>query len=184
MDITHFQELGTRSTKASKFPTKVYQQKKLYPLFNELSRDNIQSNLEYFTSFHNRFYKSEYGKSSSRWLLRLINETIYETGAHTKGVSVAPFQHAWDQNSIIVTIPGITNSTIVVGAHLDSVNHTDPMGGRAPGADDDGSGTMPILEVLRVLLTAPDIPEGRAVNAIEFHWYSAEEAGMLGSQDI
>jgi bacterial leucyl aminopeptidase len=72
----------------------------------------------------------------------------------------------------------------VVGAHQDSANYQYPMDGRAPGADDDGSGTMTILEVLRVLLSSKDILEGKAENTIEFHWYAAEEAGLLGSQDI
>ena len=38
------------------------------------------------------------------------------------------------------------------------------------GADDDGSGTVTILEAYRALL-ASDFKPNRAV---EFHWYSAE----------
>lgn len=58
------------------------------------------------------------------------------------------------------------------------------MNGRAPGADDDESGTMTTLEVLRVLLASKDILEGKAVNTIEFHWSAAEKSGLLGMQAI
>jgi leucyl aminopeptidase len=58
------------------------------------------------------------------------------------------------------------------------------MTGRAPGGDDDGSGTMTILEVLRVLLGSKEVLEGKSENTIEFHWYAAEEGGLLGSQAI
>ncbi len=51
----------------------------------------------------------------------------------------------------------------------------------APGADDDGSGTTSILEAFRVLTEKEWTPtEG----AVEFHWYSAEEGGLLGSQAV
>lgn len=58
------------------------------------------------------------------------------------------------------------------------------MNGREPGADDDGSGTITILEVLPVLLGSRGDLEGKAENTIEFHWYSAEEGGLLFSQYI
>jgi leucyl aminopeptidase len=172
MDITDFQSLGSirgQSTKENKFPQEVVHKKEVVLLSKHLKKANIQKHLEYFTTFHNRFYNSSYGKSSSRWLINLINDTIKETGPDKYGVSVAPFEHAWDQHSIIVTIPGKCKSTVVVGAHQDSVNHADRMKGRAPGADDDGSGTMTILETLRVLLSSPDVLNGKVENTIEFH---------------
>lgn len=53
-----------------------------------------------------------------------------------------------------------------------------------PNLDDDGSGSMTILEAFRVLLTDERVAAGQAPNTIEFHWYSAEEGGLLGSQAI
>lgn len=187
MDITEFRDLGSLHTMLvhkNKFPKAVAQKHKLFPLCEDLDSSKIKANLEQFTSFHNRYYISEHGAQSSKWLLDLVNSTITEAGADKYGVTVKPFEHEWPQHSIIVSIPGKTNSTIVVGGHQDSANYWDPINGRAPGADDDGSGTMTILEVLRVLLTSKDILEGKAENTIEFHWYAAEEAGLLGSQAI
>ena len=59
------------------------------------------------------------------------------------------------------------------------------MAGRAPGADDDGSGTFVLVEALRVLLMDERIKAGEAENTIEFHWYAGEEGGgLLGSQAV
>lgn len=43
---------------------------------------------------------------------------------------------------------------------------------------------MTILEAFRTLLKSKDVVSGKADNTIEFHWYSAEEGGLLGSQAI
>lgn len=88
------------------------------------------------------------------------------------------------QNSIIATLPGKSEKAIVIGAHQDSINLFLPSILSAPGADDDGSGTVTILEALRVILQDRDIAQGKAENTLEFHWYSAEEGGLLGSQAI
>jgi bacterial leucyl aminopeptidase len=112
-----------------------------------------------------------------------VRNTIKEAGAEDH-VTAEHFPHSWGQNSIIATIPGKTNSTVVIGAHQDSINLWLPSILAAPGADDDGSGTVTILEAFRVLLQSKDIVEGNHENTIEFHWYSAEEGGLLGSQAI
>lgn len=48
------------------------------------------------------------------------------------------------------------------------------------GADDDGSGTTSSLEALRALVHANYTPS----TPVEFHYFSAEEGGLLGSQAI
>lgn len=48
------------------------------------------------------------------------------------------------------------------------------------GADDDGSGTTSSLEALRALSHGNYTPE----TPLEFHYYSAEEGGLLGSQAV
>ena len=37
---------------------------------------------------------------------------------------------------------------------------------------------------MRTLLLSEDVISGNAANTIEFHWYSAEEGGLLGSQAV
>ncbi|KAI1106633.1 Zn-dependent exopeptidase [Jackrogersella minutella] len=187
MDITENSELGALHTTSKTnpvFPEKVQLQTEVHPLLKNLSKDLLQEHLEKFSSFHTRYYKSDYGRQSSEWLLKTVQDTINEAGADKYGVKAEHFKHSWGQNSIIATIPGQSNSTVVIGAHQDSINLWLPSVLPAPGADDDGSGTVTILEAFRVLLSSQDIIKGNAPNTIEFHWYSAEEGGLLGSQAI
>ncbi|KAL1846090.1 hypothetical protein VTK73DRAFT_355 [Phialemonium thermophilum] len=185
-DITDHPDFGllnARSLSRKTFPKGPKLQKQVRPLLANLSKSEMKDHLETFTSFHTRYYKSQYGKQSSEWLLGEVRKTIAAAGAEDR-VSAEPFPHPWGQNSIIATIPGRTNATVVVGAHQDSINLWFPSVLAAPGADDDGSGTVTILEALRVLLSDEDVVQGRHENTIEFHWYSAEEGGLLGSQAI
>ncbi|KAK0643810.1 hypothetical protein B0T16DRAFT_332799 [Cercophora newfieldiana] len=183
-DITDNADLATlRVASKSVFPKKIAYQKEVNPLLEKLSKQEMEDHLTKFTSFHTRYYKSDYGAQSSAWLLDEVRNTIKEAGAESH-VTAEPFKHPWGQNSIIATIPGKTNSTVVIGAHQDSINLWLPSILAAPGADDDGSGTVTILEAFRVLLQSKDIVEGNHANTIEFHWYSAEEGGLLGSQAI
>lgn len=75
--------------------------------------------------------------------------------------------------------PAIKLPLLIIGAHQDSANYNLPLL-PAPGADDDGSGTVTILEAFRALVQAGFKPEC----PVEFHWYAAEEAGLLGSLDV
>ena len=190
MDITETPSLGAlrlptaAAKKTVQFPKKPAYRESLARLMKELSKKNMRSNLEKFTSFHTRYYRSTSGAESSAWLYGRVNETVYESGAHKHGANVKVFPHPWGQNSVIATIPGKSEKTVVIGAHQDSINLFLPSLLAAPGADDDGSGTVTILEALRVLLQSPDIVNGSAQNTVEFHWYSAEEGGLLGSQAI
>jgi len=73
---------------------------------------------------------------------------------------------------------------VVVGAHQDSINLLFPNLLRAPGADDDGSGTVTTLEALRLVVAAIATGLFTPHNTLEFHYYSAEEGGLLGSIDV
>ena len=190
MDITDTPNLGALRTldvkrdSTPQFPNKPAYNDSLAPLLKELKQKNMHKNLEKFTSFHTRYYRSTYGAESSAWLYAKVNQTIHDSGAGEYGARVEPFEHPWGQNSIIATIPGKSDKTVVIGAHQDSINLFLPSILSAPGADDDGSGTVTILESLRVLLESEAIMKGNASNTVEFHWYSAEEGGLLGSQAI
>jgi leucyl aminopeptidase len=186
MDITDTQDLGSviKTTASVSYPCQVAYNKSIRPLLKELDKENMRAHLERFTSFHTRYYRSNYGAQSSKWLLEQVRSIVNASGALDHGATVKPFTHPWGQSSVIAQIPGKSNKTIVIGAHQDSINLFLPPILAAPGADDDGSGTVTILEALRVLLKDEDIVKGKAPNTIEFHWYSAEEGGLLGSQAI
>ncbi|RIA92940.1 hypothetical protein C1645_763698 [Glomus cerebriforme] len=185
MDVTDYLELGTyyKPTSKYEYPVQPSFSKEVKPFLGNLTTKYMEENLETFTSFHNRYYRSKYGVESSNWLFEKISSIIKDAGDKVD-VSVRKFSHTWPQNSIIARFEGYDpdkdNEVVIVGAHQDSVNMWFPSFGRAPGADDDGSGTVTILESFRVLVAGGFKPQ----RPVEFHWYSAEEAGLLGSQAI
>ncbi|GKT52456.1 leucine aminopeptidase 1 [Colletotrichum spaethianum] len=189
-DITEWSDVPTVASSADfkllaalPFPTEMNQTCHVNALIPKLNKDNMRTHLERFSSFHNRYYLSRTGVESAEWLYGQISAVVDASGHPTANVRYV--RHvAWSQPSIIVTIPGRNQRTVVVGAHLDSVISGDRGAGRAPGADDNGSGSVMILEVLRVFLSDKRIASGDLLNTVEFHWYGAEEAGLLGSQDI
>jgi Zn-dependent M28 family amino/carboxypeptidase len=46
------------------------------------------------------------------------------------------------------------------------------------GADDDGSGSVAVLEIAEALASGPERPK----RSILFVWHTAEEMGLLGSK--
>ncbi|KAJ1954790.1 Leucine aminopeptidase 1, partial [Linderina pennispora] len=176
IDITDTQDLQRASNfVALDFPTTLTHQTQVNAAIPKISDAVPKSVLTNFTQFTNRYYNSNNGKTSSTWLLNTIKSTV-------PGIDVQPFAHRFPQSSIIARIPGTTKASeiVVISAHQDSINQGNPSTGRAPGADDDGSGTVTILEALRVLVASGLKP----ARTIEFHWYAGEEGGLLGSSDI
>ncbi|KAF9932780.1 Leucine aminopeptidase 1 [Linnemannia zychae] len=185
MDITDHQDFdpSLRSMSYLPLPKKAMHQTKFARYVDGLSTANMEAALQEFTSFHTRFFMSKSGYESAQWLFKQISDLIEESDADSD-VSLRKFHHKWDQFSIIVRFEGtdedLSNQPVIVGAHQDSINPWNPVWGRSPGADDDGSGTITTLEVFRTLINNGFRPN----RPVEFHWYSAEEVGMLGSQAV
>jgi bacterial leucyl aminopeptidase len=80
------------------------------------------------------------------------------------------------QANVIATLHGNLDlrNEIIVGGHIDS--RTLPLD-RAPGADDDASGTAAVLEIARVMITSGYRP----ATTIRFIGFAAEEPGLVGS---
>ncbi|KAK7039166.1 hypothetical protein VNI00_010070 [Paramarasmius palmivorus] len=149
------------------------------PILATLSIPNMQADLTTLTAFNNRYYATTTGVQASDWVLNRA-KTIATGRAD---ITVTQFKHNFAQSSVIARIAGATSPSgpvTIIGAHLDSINIANPVNGRAPGADDDGTGTVNLMEAFRALVAAGFKPS----TPLEFHWYAAEEAGLLGSQDI
>ena len=72
------------------------------------------------------------------------------------------------------------DEVVVFGGHLDSINSRSfGREAHAPGADDNASGSAVLLEVLRIV-SQKEAPQ----RSIQFFWYGAEEAGLIGSGEI
>ncbi|KAH9847040.1 Zn-dependent exopeptidase [Lenzites betulinus] len=147
------------------------------PILKTLSTTNMQSYLTTLTAYNNRYYTSTTGKAASQWIF----DKITELAGTRSGITVSKFTHSWAQFSVVARFEGKSSGPVtIIGAHEDSINLSSPTSGRAPGADDDGSGTVNLIEVFRALVAAGFTPS----TPVEFHWYSGEEAGLLGSQAI
>ncbi|MCB0826718.1 MAG: M28 family peptidase [Armatimonadetes bacterium] len=87
-------------------------------------------------------------------------------------------------NNVIGIVPGsdpkLKEEMISIGAHYDhvGVGRADNNGDTIyNGADDDGSGTVALLEMSRVVAQGP-----RPKRSMMFIWYCGEEKGLLGSE--
>ncbi|KAF1940821.1 Zn-dependent exopeptidase [Clathrospora elynae] len=173
---------SSRNTASGHIP-QLAQGETVQNLIDQLSSTNMRRNLETFSIFNYRYYQLETGNQSAEWLLAQARSYLPPGSP----VTVSIFPHVYRQSSIVATITGKTAKTIVVGAHQDSINGAAGRNGttaRAPGADDNGSGSMTTLEAFRVLIQHSAIANGSAQHTIEFHWYAAEEVGLLGSSNI
>jgi leucyl aminopeptidase len=184
MDITDHQtvpQAGAKIPSTLAIPTALRFQSVVTPALSRISIPRMTEFLTTFIAFNNRYYTAASGSESSNFLLSEIQRTIASSGY--QGVAtVSQYTHSWAQKSVIARIQGTNGNPkqiIVLGAHQDSTSSGMPTG-RAPGADDDGSGSTTILEAFRVLLESGFIPK----TTIEFQWYAAEEVGLRGSQDI
>ncbi|ORY68538.1 peptidase family M28 [Pseudomassariella vexata] len=71
-------------------------------------------------------------------------------------------------NIIAQTIEGDPDNCVMLGGHSDSVEE-------GPGINDDGTGSLSLLEV------AKQLTEYSVNNCVRFAWWAAEEEGLLGS---
>ncbi|KZV93709.1 Zn-dependent exopeptidase [Exidia glandulosa HHB12029] len=196
MDITDQPNLGSYNaqrqsmlyTEQSLLPAlPASQRERLHAAMQVLDEQNLRDDIAVLSAFWNRNYRSDWGRKSSHWVFEHVQGILNTTKADSKlRTSVRKFGHKFPQSSVIAHIEAADDDTkdkqlIILGAHQDSLNYWMPFY-RAPGADDDGSGTVTIMQVLRSILEHEFVPPKGL--AIEFQWYAAEEGGLLGSQDI
>jgi len=141
-----------------------------------LDKDRIATTIRELSAFPNRYFQSPSGVEAAKWLQQRWRSFTSRTD-----VTVELVRHAWEQPSVVMTIPGTTRASevVVIGGHLDSIS-LGRSAGTAPGADDDASGIATLTEVARVLLAA----DYRPARTLVFMGYAAEEVGLRGSQAI
>ena len=144
-----------------------------------LREDNIRNMITWLSSYPNRFNKDANPNTHVDQFYDRVNTMMAAYQGPWKIEKVA--HQSTRQQSIRVTITGKSRpqEIVVVGGHLDSINQSWMGSKKAPGADDNASGSSNIFEALRVLISQPQ-PE----RTIEFYWYAGEESGLLGSAEI
>lgn len=77
-------------------------------------------------------------------------------------------QKAATTNLIVQTKDGDPDNCVMLGGHSDSVSE-------GPGINDDGSGSLTLLEI------ATHLVNYKVNNCVRFAWWAGEEEGLLGS---
>lgn len=152
-------------------------------LFSNASVANITSTMNTLQGLSSRYYSGASGPAASNQV-EAIFRSAYAGSTWSSGViSTAQVSHtgiAANQPSVISGLTGTSDDAtiVVIGSHLDSINHSDQ--NNAPGADDNASGVAILAETMRVL-AANNI---RFKRRVEWHAYGAEEIGLIGSGQI
>jgi len=154
-------------------------------LIARLSSGRVEATVRTLAAFENRFFTSDGGVQAVEWL-----RGQYAAIGH--GVRSVPFEHTalWRQPSLVSSV-GSGARTVVLGAHVDSINRqnwtVNERTGRAPGANDDGTGIAVGLDVMRAfaeLAAGGEHSELTQRATLVTHAYAAEEVGLLGSRRV
>jgi leucyl aminopeptidase len=183
IDITdhpHYPVKNAKPLSTNAIPTTLKFQDTVKNLLARIDRARVEAFVKEFSTFHTRYYQSETGEQSQKWLLSEVQTSL----RNYSGVSsVKEVDHGFRQHSVVARIEGsdptLKSEVVVLGAHQDSLNLRGSTL-RAPGADDNASGSVTVLETLRVIAGSGVVPK----RSIEFHWYAAEEVGLVGSGAI
>jgi leucyl aminopeptidase len=145
----------------------------------QVSPAGIKKWVEWFSAFPSRFNHGERANDAITNLKGSLEELARQ---YSYPITVEFISHqSTAQKSLRFSIQGSIHpeQVIVLGAHADSVNWQDGSSARAPGADDNASGSSDLLEALRILLA-----QGQPERSVHFFWYAGEESGLLGSAEI
>jgi hypothetical protein len=100
--------------------------------------------------------------------------------------ALAPETETVEAKNVVAVLPGRDGTRageyVVLGAHYDHVGIGEPVDGDSiyNGADDNATGTTALLEIAERFARAPAAE--RPARSLLFVWFTAEEAGLLGSE--
>jgi len=163
------------------FNASAYQQDEPDPhvqeFVNSLDGDRIRAIVEHLASYNSRNSLSPDTPRAGDW----IADFMADNGC--QNIQKLTFRNGWAPN-VLCEFPGTDPNAlpIVVGGHYDSrsTNVNSPTQ-RAPGADDNGSGSAAVMEILA---TAHELIENEGFSfeaKIIFVVFAGEEQGLVGS---
>lgn len=104
------------------------------------------------------------GSDASSYIKKLKNGQSVDASAYIDAI----VETIETTNIIAQTTEGDPNNCVMLGGHSDSV-------AEGPGINDDGSGSLTLLEV------ATQLTNYHVNNCVRFAWWAGEEEGLLGS---
>ncbi len=145
---------------------------------DEVSAQNLKEWVTWLSSFESRYNRAKDPNVHVVQMQQRIEGLLQGTKWTYK---IDLIDHtSTKQKSIRLRLEGtdLKDEVIVMGGHLDSISGMFGSG-KAPGADDNASGSSNLIEALRII--SQRAPTRRS---IEFFWYAGEESGLLGSAEI
>jgi leucyl aminopeptidase len=143
----------------------------------QLNPQEIWSNLTILTQFPDRYANSDTGVRAAEWIKTQVETMAKNYGRQNVHVYFVNTGSLYKQPSVIAKIGDSNEPGIVVSGHLDTLKKRSS---NMPGADDDGSGSVSVLEATRTIL-ASNLQFKKPIYMI---WYAAEEEGLVGSQYV
>ena len=145
-------------------------------LLKQVNPQNMWNNLTTLTNMENRNASTDHGKEAANWIAAQMTTLAKNTGHNDVSVYFVETS-GYKQPSVVAKIGASNDPGIVIGAHLDTIAFGSS---KQPGADDDGTGTITVLETAKVLLSSGM----HFKKPIYFIWYAAEEVGLVGSKAV
>lgn len=161
------------------YPEVVQEDARIRNLMNQVSVDSLTATIDHLQSYHTRRWDSRMVYDVQDWLY----DTYREMGLDTvllHDFPVVLHDTLYETSDNVIAIQrGLVypDEYVVCGAHYDSYNNSpgDPDSLRAPGADDNASGSSGILETARLL------SQCKFERSILYCGWAAEEIGLIGS---
>jgi Zn-dependent M28 family amino/carboxypeptidase len=144
-------------------------------LVNKVNRTTLEKDLTHLVSFTTRHSTSAGFGEAGAWAEKQLKTMGFQTRKQTVSVNGV------NSRNIIADKPGqggtaATRKVVIVCAHLDSVNLQGGPSAKAPGADDNGSGSAGLLEIARAFQAH------RAKDDLRLILFGGEEQGLFGSK--
>ncbi|MGH9978922.1 MAG: M28 family metallopeptidase, partial [Nitrososphaeraceae archaeon] len=158
-------------------------------ILDKVNPANLEKTVRDLSSFHTRHTESEFLDDAASWLTEKLqsvcgqevyvqNFTYVPENTNDKETNSNNSQRpvSYNLKNIACEKPGLTNNTMIISAHYDSImEDINNSTARAPGADDNASGVSALLEIARILSNV------NLDRSITFVLFSGEEQGKWGS---
>lgn len=142
-------------------------------LVASISLSTYQSYLTQLTTFSTRHSLSSFFRDATTWATDQLNNFGYSTRQDQINIGTNK------SYNIIADLKGHGNGLrdiVIISAHLDSINTAGGLESKAPGADDNASGSAGLIEIARILASHNSIHDLRLI------LFGGEEQGLVGSR--
>jgi len=159
----------------------------LREVLNFINKDSLNRTVQDMQNFESRLCTKTIGQNRkvAQYLADRLKvygiENAHIDSFYVSGYNWLAGEYAQYMYNVLGTLQGTggSDSTVIIGAHLDAISYDDAwiLTANAPGADDNATGCAVMIEMARVMYEKNIKP----FHNIDFMAYDAEEIGLLGA---